>query len=70
MLRAFFCWVYERIVAVEWELVGWALSPSAGWQPFAERSAAKGWLANVSAIPFGCAEKAATLENVTLMQIF
>jgi len=30
------------------------------WQPFAERSAAKEWFANGSAIPFGCAEKAAT----------
>ena len=34
-----------------------------GWQPFAQRSGAKGWFANASAIPFGCAEKAATLEE-------
>ena len=31
-----------------------------GWHPFAKRSGAKGWFANRSAIPFGCAEKAAT----------
>ncbi len=31
-----------------------------GWQPFAQRSGVKGWFPDVSAIPFGCAEKAAT----------
>ncbi len=38
----------------------WHMFSLKGWQPFAERSAAKGWFANASAIPFGCAEKAAT----------
>ncbi len=38
----------------------WYMLSLKGWQPFAERSAAKGWGANASAIPFGCTEKAAT----------
>ena len=38
----------------------WHMFSLKGWHPFAERSAAKGWFADGSAIPFGCAEKAAT----------
>ncbi len=38
----------------------WYMSSLKGWQPFAKHSGAKGWFANDLAIPFGCAEKAAT----------
>ena len=46
----------------------WYMFSLKGWQPFAERSAAKGWLANASTIPFGCAEKAATHTQSILVQ--
>ncbi len=47
----------------------WQMFRLKGWHPFAERSAAKGWFANGSAIPFGCAEKAATHRGVNAYAI-
>jgi len=45
----------------------WHMFSLKGWQPFAERSAAKGWFASGSAIPFGCAEKAATRRSEVIL---
>ena len=46
----------------------WCMLSLKGWQPFAERSAAKGWFADGPAIPFGFAEKAATPAQSILIK--